>query len=55
MAIAEHNIFAVQMAVFLSRHGKEVGVDNGMLVPMSILIVPVSRMKVQSGEKKRRQ
>jgi hypothetical protein len=30
-------------------------VDNGMLMHMSILIVRVCRMKVQSGEKKSRQ
>ena len=46
MVFADRKIFTVQMAEFLSRPGKEIGVDNRMLVPLSIPIVPVSRVKV---------
>ncbi len=54
MVIAGRQFFVVQMAGLSDRRGKEVGVDNRMWVPRSILIVPVSGMNMQSGQKKRR-
>jgi len=42
METANHNIFAVPMAVFLSWRGKEVSVNNGVLLHMAIPIVLIS-------------
>ena len=55
MVTAKHNTLAVQMAMFLSCRGKEVGVDNRMLMQMVIVIVLVNRMKMQRRKKQRRQ
>ena len=52
-AITQRNILLLRMAVSLSCHRKKIGVDNCVLMRVSVVIVIMNRMQVQSREEKR--
>jgi hypothetical protein len=53
LAFTQHGVFMLRELIIPSRNGKEIGVNDRLLMLMATLIVFMNRMNVQSWEKER--